>query len=91
MATAALIREQLSKALRYLNDKRLAEQNSEDYDEPEYDMKCEALLPVLNREMKAIFHAHRADDILLQFGLQKSLISIIFWFIVQRDTELQSF
>lgn len=71
MATAALIREQLSKAQRYLNDKRLAEQNSEDYDEPEYDMKCEALLPVLNREMKAIFHAHRADDIFTAIRIAK--------------------
>lgn len=71
MATAALIREQLTKAQRYLNDKRLAEQNSEDYDEPEYDMKCEALIPVLNREMKAIFHAHRADDIFTAIRLAK--------------------
>ncbi len=71
MATAALIREQLAKAKRYLNDKRLAEQNSEDYDEPEYDIKCEALLPVLNRDMKAIFHAHRADDIFTAIRLSK--------------------
>ena len=71
MATAALIREQLAKAKRYLNDKRLAEQNSEDYDKPEYDIKCEALLPVLNRDMKAIFHAHRADDIFTAIRLSK--------------------
>lgn len=71
MATAALIREQLTKAQRYLNDKRLAEQNSEDYDEPEFDMKCEALIPVLNREMKAIFHAHRADDIFTALRITK--------------------
>ena len=71
MATAALIREQLAKAQRYLNDKRLAEQNSEDYDEPEYDIKCEALLPVLSREMKAIFHAHRADDIFTAVRIAK--------------------
>ncbi len=71
MATAALIREQLAKAQRYLNDKRLAEQNSEDYDEPEYDIKCEALLPVLSREMKAVFHAHRADDLFTAIRIAK--------------------
>lgn len=71
MATAALIREQLTKAQRYLNDKRLAEQNSEDYDDPEYDIKCEALIPVLSREMKAIFHAHRADDIFTALRITK--------------------
>lgn len=62
MATAALIREQLSKARRYLSDK-VKSQQDEEYDEPEYDVKCEALIPVLERKVKAFFHAHRADDI----------------------------
>ena len=71
MATAALIREQLTKAKRYLNDKRLAAENNEDYDEPEFDAKCEALIPVLTREMKAVFHAHRADDIFTAIRISK--------------------
>ena len=62
MATAALIREQLRKAQRYLDDKERADEE-EDFDEPEYDAKCEALIPVLERRQKAFFHAHRADDI----------------------------
>lgn len=62
MATAALIREQLQKAKNYMEDMERAK-NDEGFDEPEYDMKCEALLPVLRREIKAFFHAHRADDI----------------------------
>lgn len=62
MATAALIREQLKKALRYREDVIKA-QNDPECDPPEYDMRCEALLPVLRREQKAFFHAHRADDI----------------------------
>lgn len=62
MATAALIREQLMKAKRYEEDVRRAEEDSE-LDPPEYDGKCEALLPVLRRELKVHFHAHRADDI----------------------------
>ena len=46
MATAALIRDQLNKAKRYLDDKERADED-EDFDLPEYDAKCEALIPVL--------------------------------------------
>lgn len=62
MATAALIREQLQKAKRYQMDCQRALED-EELDQPEYDAKCEALLPVLERKEKAFFHAHRADDI----------------------------
>lgn len=62
MATAAIIREQLYKARKYMQDKQRA-QLDDDYDEPEYDMKCEALLPLLEGRVKAHFHAHRTDDI----------------------------
>ncbi|MDD6032076.1 MAG: amidohydrolase [Oscillospiraceae bacterium] len=62
MATAAIIREQLKKAQRYMKDLEDAAVD-EELDEPEYDSKCEALLPVLRREKKAFIHCHRADDI----------------------------
>ncbi len=62
MATAAIIREQLYKASKYMTDMNRA-QTEEDYDEPEYDIKCEALLPLLQGKIKAHFHAHRTDDI----------------------------
>ena len=62
MATAALIREALYKAKRYMQDKADAEESGESL--PEYDIKCEALIPLLNREIKAHFHCHRADDIM---------------------------
>lgn len=61
MATAAIIREGLYKARRYLTDVRAAEQDSE-LSPPDYDIKCEALLPVLRGEQRAFFHCHRADD-----------------------------
>ncbi len=61
MATAAIIREGLFKARRYLTDMRAAEQDAE-LSPPEFDMKCEALLPLLRGEQKAFFHCHRADD-----------------------------
>ncbi|HIS69699.1 MAG TPA: amidohydrolase [Candidatus Gallacutalibacter stercoravium] len=73
MATAALIREQLQKAKRYLLDKEKAEHAPEDeeVDLPEYDAKCEALLPVLRKEIPAHFHAHRADDIFTAIRIAK--------------------
>lgn len=70
MGTAALIREQLKKAVRYQTALNRS-QNSDDIDPPEYDIKCEALLPLLRRECKAFFHAHRADDILTAIRLSK--------------------
>jgi imidazolonepropionase-like amidohydrolase len=62
MATAALIREELFKAQEYL-DKQQKAQEDEDAEPPEFDMKLEALVPVLKGELPAHFHAHRADDI----------------------------
>lgn len=63
MATAAIIREMLFKAQRYSDELLKFEREPEDLDKPEYDMKCEALLPVIRREKPVHFHAHRADDI----------------------------
>lgn len=63
MATAALIREGLYKARRYAHDMDSYYSDNENYDPPEYDAKCEALLPLLDRKQKAFFHCHRADDI----------------------------
>ena len=62
MATAAIIREALLKAQRYAKDKSDAEENGDSL--PEFDIKSEALIPLLKKEIKAHFHCHRADDIL---------------------------
>lgn len=62
MATAAIIRENLALAARYARDKRRAAEDPE-AEEPEYDSKCEALLPVVEGRLPVHFHAHRADDI----------------------------
>lgn len=70
MATAALIREQLSKAQRYRDDCRAAEED-EELDKPEFDARCEALLPLLAGECKAFFHAHRADDVFTALRIAK--------------------
>lgn len=70
MATAAIIREQLFKAQKYLEKVEKAEED-EDTDEPDFDYKCEALLPLLRREIQAHFHAHRADDIFTAIRIAK--------------------
>lgn len=70
MSTAALIREQLYKAKRYQEELERAEKD-EDFDMPEFDMKCEALLPALRREIQVHFHAHRADDIFTAVRIAK--------------------
>lgn len=68
MGVAALIREALSKATRYKQQKEAAESPD---DEPEFDAKSEALLPLLNGSLKAHFHCHRADDIFTAVRLSK--------------------
>lgn len=70
MATAAIIREQLKKAERYQRDVLAAEED-EDTDEPEIDVKSEALSGALNGKMQSHFHAHRADDIFTAMRLAK--------------------
>lgn len=79
MATAALIREVLYKALDYQVKKQRSLDDLED-DGPEYDAKLEALLPVLAGKVPAHFHAHRADDIATalrisrEFGLKPVIV-----------------
>lgn len=71
MATAAILRENLMKAKEY---KELLEEynnDKENVDKPEYDMKLEALLKVLNKEIPIKAHAHRADDILTAIRIAK--------------------
>ncbi len=70
MATAALMREQLKKTERYYEDICKAEED-EDTDPPDFDAKCDALLPVIKRELKAHFHCHRADDIFTAIRIAK--------------------
>ncbi len=62
MATAAMLRETLFKAKRYMEKKQAAE--AEGSKGPEFDMKMEAMIKVLKKEIPLKAHAHRADDIL---------------------------
>ncbi|MDD2534680.1 MAG: amidohydrolase family protein [Eubacteriales bacterium] len=83
MATAAIFREALTKALRYQTRLEKAQiaiaAGNPDIELPDLDFKSEALLPALQGAMLVKFHAHRADDILTavrvatEFGLRYTL------------------
>ena len=65
MATAALLRELLYKTREYAE----ALENGEN--KPKFDMKLEAMLPVIRKEIPLKAHAHRADDILTSIRIAK--------------------
>ncbi|WP_156456517.1 amidohydrolase [Abyssisolibacter fermentans] len=69
MATAAILREALFKAKKYVN-KQEAAKNGIDK-EPEFDMKMEALAKVIRKEIPLKAHAHRADDIFTALRIAK--------------------
>lgn len=71
MATAAILRENLLKAAEYKQMLDDYNRDKEDNDKPDYDMKLEALVKVLNGEIPLKAHAHRADDILTAIRIAK--------------------
>ena len=64
MGVAALLRELLFKTRRYMEDKAAGKN-------PGFDMKLEAMIPVLEGKMPLKAHAHRADDILTSIRIAK--------------------
>jgi imidazolonepropionase-like amidohydrolase len=66
MGNAAVFRMAFIKAENYQRKKEQAEQKGEHFD---IDLANEALLKVLNREMRARIHCHRADDIVTAIRL----------------------
>ncbi len=71
MATASLIREALREAADYKNALEKYEADPENEDKPDFDIKSEALLPVLKKEIPLHAHAHRADDIFTAVRIAK--------------------
>ena len=61
MSTAALLRETLFKTREYLEKKEAA--GDDPTKKPAFDMKLEALIPVIKGEMPLKAHAHAAEDI----------------------------
>ena len=64
MGIAAVIREHLYKVKSYMEAKEAGKN-------PSFDMKLEAMIPVLKREIPLKAHAHRADDIFTAIRIAK--------------------
>ena len=69
MSTASVIRNMLFKAREYLNKKEKA--GDDIFKQPAFDFKCEAMIPVLKKEIPLKIHAHQANDILTAIRLAK--------------------
>lgn len=77
MAIAAMLRDFLQKAKAYRDAKAAGQQ-------PAYDSKLEAMLPVMNREIPLKVHAHRADDIFTAIRIFKEFD---LWFVLDHCTD----
>ena len=64
MGTAALLRETLFKAKNYMEEKDGGK-------EPKFDMKLEAMLPLMRGQIPLKAHAHRSDDIFTAIRIAK--------------------
>ena len=69
MTTAAKLREMLFDARDYMIRKEAA--GDDVSKKPKFDMKMEALIPVLKREIPLKAHAHRSDDIMTAIRIAK--------------------
>jgi len=69
MTTAAILRQALFEARDYMLRKEFAGDDISKM--PKFDMKMEALIPVLKREIPLKAHAHRSDDIMTAIRIAK--------------------
>ncbi len=69
MAIAAMLRETLYEAKRYMED--LEASKTDPDQKPDFDLKLHSLLPVLRKEIPLKAHAHRADDIFTALRIAK--------------------
>lgn len=69
MSTAGHMRNMILKAKDYLARKEAA--NGDVAKMPGFDFKCEAMIPVLKREIPLKVHAHQANDILTAIRIAK--------------------
>lgn len=69
MTTAAIFRQTLFEARDYMLRKEAA--GDDITKQPKFDMKSEALIPVLRREIPLKAHAHRSDDIMTALRIAK--------------------
>lgn len=71
MSTAAVVRNMVFKAKEYLAKKEAAGDDVSKM--PAFDFKCEAMIPVIKKEIPLKMHAHQANDILTAIRLAKEL------------------
>ena len=69
MTTAAILRQTLFEARDYMLRKEAAGDDITKM--PKFDMKMEALIPVMKREIPLKAHAHRSDDIMTAIRIAK--------------------
>ena len=69
MSTASVIRNMLFRSKEYLAKKEAA--GDDVFRKPAFDFKCEAMIPVLKKEIPLKIHAHQANDILTAIRLAK--------------------
>ncbi|MEE3425853.1 MAG: amidohydrolase, partial [Erysipelotrichaceae bacterium] len=69
MSTASVIRGMLFKAKEYLAKKEAA--GDDLFKRPAFDFKCEAMIPVLKKQIPLKIHAHQANDILTAIRIAK--------------------
>ena len=71
MSSASILRETLFAAKQYLIKKQDAIKSESFNKMPQFNMKYEALIPVLEGKLKAHIHCHRADDIFTAIRIGK--------------------
>lgn len=69
MSTAAVIRKMICEAKDYMS--RLEASDGDPLKKPAYNAKCEAMIPVLKKEIPLKIHAHQANDILTAIRIAK--------------------
>lgn len=69
MTTAAILRELLFKTKEYLRKKEAAGEDISK--QPAFDMKLEAMIPVMKREIPLKVHAHTTEDIFTALRIAK--------------------
>ena len=71
MGTAALLRDLLARTVEYDEAKKAYAADPKNNKKPAIDVKLEAMLPVIHKEIPLKAHAHRADDIFTALRIAK--------------------
>jgi imidazolonepropionase-like amidohydrolase len=71
MGTAALLRDLLARTVEYDEAKKAYAADPKNAKKPPVDVKLEAMLPVVHKEIPLKAHAHRADDIFTALRIAK--------------------